>query len=170
MKLSDDMKRIVTEQRLGFVATVTPDGLPNLSPKGTIMAADDSLLVFADVASPNTVANLAGNPAMEINVVDPVVRKGYRFRGSATVHSGDDDGSTGEGWYSRGLAMLADGGSSLTEDRVRSIIVMEVREAAAVISPAYDVESSEVTIASGWIDRFTRLYRERFGEPGEEVD
>ncbi len=66
--------------------------------------------------------------------------------------------------------MLADGGSSLTEDRVRSIIVMEVREAAAVISPAYDVESSEVTIASGWIDRFTRLYRERFGEPGEEVD
>src|SRR6266581_2563776 len=29
------MKRLVTEQRLGFVATVCPDGTPNLSPKGT---------------------------------------------------------------------------------------------------------------------------------------
>ena len=29
MNLSDDMKRVVREQRLGFVATVTPDGHHN---------------------------------------------------------------------------------------------------------------------------------------------
>jgi len=34
--LTDDMKRIVREQRLGYIATVCPDGTPNLSPKGTI--------------------------------------------------------------------------------------------------------------------------------------
>ena len=33
---TDDMKRIVAEQKLAFVATVCPDGTPNLSPKGTI--------------------------------------------------------------------------------------------------------------------------------------
>jgi len=31
--LTPDMKRIVAEQKLGFVATVCPDGTPNVSPK-----------------------------------------------------------------------------------------------------------------------------------------
>jgi len=33
--LTGDMKRVVLEQRLGFAATVCPDGAPNFSPKGT---------------------------------------------------------------------------------------------------------------------------------------
>jgi hypothetical protein len=35
MELTDDMRRVVREQSLGFVATVRPDGTPALSPKGT---------------------------------------------------------------------------------------------------------------------------------------
>ena len=34
--ISADMKRAVEEQRLGFIATVCPDGTPNLSPKGIV--------------------------------------------------------------------------------------------------------------------------------------
>ena len=75
MKLSADMQRVVREQRLGFVATVTPDGRPNLSPKGTTGLWDDERLFFADIASPGTVAN----PHVEINVVDSILRKGFRF-------------------------------------------------------------------------------------------
>lgn len=37
-RLTADMRRVVTEQRLGFVAPVSPDGAPNLSPKGTVRA------------------------------------------------------------------------------------------------------------------------------------
>jgi hypothetical protein len=33
--LTREMKQVLDEQRLGFVATVGPDGTPNLSPKGT---------------------------------------------------------------------------------------------------------------------------------------
>ena len=33
--LTPDMKRIIEEQRLGFVATASLDGMPNVSPKGT---------------------------------------------------------------------------------------------------------------------------------------
>jgi predicted pyridoxine 5'-phosphate oxidase superfamily flavin-nucleotide-binding protein len=79
------MKRVVEEQRLAFVATVNADGTPNLSPKGTIAVLDDDHLMFADLASPQTIANLADNPAVEINVVDQVARKGYRFKGRALV-------------------------------------------------------------------------------------
>ena len=49
--LTDDMQRVVNEQRLGFVATVCPDGTPNLSPKGTTTVWDDDHLVFADIHS-----------------------------------------------------------------------------------------------------------------------
>src|SRR5437773_7334021 len=86
MRLSEDMKRVVLEQRLGFVATVTPDGRPNLSPKGTTTVLDDEHLLFADIASPGTVANLTSSPFVEVNVVDPIRRKGYRFKGKGEVH------------------------------------------------------------------------------------
>src|SRR4029079_5118626 len=54
--LTDDMKSVVREQSLGFVATVCPDGTPNLSPKGTTMVWDDDHLVFADIVSPGTIS------------------------------------------------------------------------------------------------------------------
>ena len=49
------------------------------------MVWDDDHLVFADICSPTTIANLRHNPAVEINVVDVVLRKGYRFKGTASV-------------------------------------------------------------------------------------
>src|SRR5207249_6992589 len=79
------MKRVVPEQRLGFVATVCPDGTPNLSPKGTTAVWDDDHIVFADIRSPSKVSNLRRNPSTEINLVDPMVRKGYRFKGVASA-------------------------------------------------------------------------------------
>ena len=41
--LTADMKRVVEQQRLGFVATVCADGTPNLSPKGTTAVWDDPI-------------------------------------------------------------------------------------------------------------------------------
>jgi predicted pyridoxine 5'-phosphate oxidase superfamily flavin-nucleotide-binding protein len=63
VRLTDDMKRIVLEQRLGYAATVCADGTPNLSPKGTTTVFDDEHLMFADIHSPGTVRNLRRNPA-----------------------------------------------------------------------------------------------------------
>ena len=89
MPLDADMKRVVTEQSLGFVATVCPDGTPNLSPKETLAVWDDEHLVFLDLRSPRTMRNIASNPAMEVNVVDPILRKGTagRPRSSPTAQS-----------------------------------------------------------------------------------
>ncbi len=38
--LTDDMKRLVEEQKLAFHATVCPDGSPNLSDDGTTTEAE----------------------------------------------------------------------------------------------------------------------------------
>jgi predicted pyridoxine 5'-phosphate oxidase superfamily flavin-nucleotide-binding protein len=159
MKLTADMQRVVMEQRLGFVATVTPDGEPNLSPKGTTIVLDDAHLMFADIASPGTVANLAVNPHVEINVVDPVVRKGYRFKGTASVHPGGE-------MYDRGIDALHAHGSSLTRDRVRAIVVVAVTSADILISPAYDGGASEAEIAASWLQRINEAHTSRT-ETGE---
>jgi uncharacterized protein len=128
VRLSEQMQRVVSKQRLGFVATVTPDGSLSVSPKGTTRIWDDEQLFFADIASPGTVANLRANPHVEVNVVDPIRRKGSRFKGTATVHT---SGAT----YERGLQILRDQASTANRERVRSIVVIGVVEVAELISP-----------------------------------
>src|SRR5437763_5568324 len=83
------MRRVV-EAELGFIATVCPDGTPNLSPKGTTAGWDDDHLVFADLRSPGPVENLRSNTSVEINVVDQLVRKGYRFQATGVVYTEGD--------------------------------------------------------------------------------
>lgn len=44
--LTPEIKEFVQKNKLGFVATVCPDGTPNLSPKGTTTVWDDEHLVL----------------------------------------------------------------------------------------------------------------------------
>ena len=153
--LDADMQRVVHEQQLGFVATVGPDGSPNLSPKGTTRVWDDDHLFFADLCSPQTVSNIRHGSQVEVNVVDPFVRKGYRFKGSAVVHERDTDG------YEEGIRRLREGGSTLT-DRVENIVVIEVLEARALISPAYDDgRLTEEEMIRRHRERLARLHPDR---------
>ena len=129
--LTDDMKRVVREQRLGFYATVCEDGSPNLSPKGTTYVLDYDHLFFADIRSPQTVANVRRGSLAEVNVIDPLVRKGYRFKGPGEIHE------PGTSRYDECVERLREAGSTLV-DRVNAIVVIEVREARPLVSPAYD--------------------------------
>ncbi len=132
--LTADMKRVVAEQKLGFVATVNADGSPNLSPKGTMQVLDDEHIIFADIRSPGTMANLARHPVLEINFVDPFSRKGYRFKGTARV----------VGKQTPEFAQLAARyQASMLSDRYRAFVVVRVTQAAALVSPAYDAGASE---------------------------
>ena len=138
--LTEDMKRIVLEQRLGFAATVCPDGTPNLSPKGTTTVWDDDHLIFADICSPDTIANLQHNPAIEINVVDPEVRKGYRFKGTAVV-------LTEGALFDQIIAFYRQRG---TRSPIRSIVLITVNRALPLISPAYDLGATETEVREQW--------------------
>ena len=152
--LTDDMHRVVEEQRLGFVATVCPDGTPNVSPKGTVAVWDDNHLVFADIRSPRTVKNLRANPAVEINVVDPLVRKGYRFKGTAQVF---DEGPR----FEEILAFYRRRGS---KSAIRSVVLVRVERALPVISPAYDGRATEAEVRASWQRYWHSLRREELPE------
>jgi uncharacterized protein len=150
MRLTEDMKRVVLEQRLGFVATVTPDGRPNLSPKGTTTVLDDEHLLFADIASPGTVANLSTSPFVEVNVVDPIRRKGYRFKGTAVAHRAGE-------LFERGLDLLEQRAYTTQRDSIRAVVVIAVEDAAPLVSPVYATGADEAAVAAKWLEHHRTL-------------
>ena len=160
MQLDDDMRRVVREQRLGFVATVCPDGTPNLSPKGTTIVWDDEHLVFLHLHSADTVANLAANPTIEINVVDPLVRKGYRFKGTAEVLT--------EGELHDQVVDFFRVQRGTDPKRIRAVVMVSVDAAAAVVSPAYDLGAREDDVVRQWRDHHLGLATQRLKEANSE--
>lgn len=128
--IDQDMRAIVDGAKLGFVATICADGSPNLSPKGTIRVWDDDHLVFLNQASPNTVANLRRDPRLEVNVVDFLKRRGYRFKGTAELRGPGDEVFE---WMYRWLLDLHGPGYPAHE-----AILVRVERALPVRSPAYD--------------------------------
>ena len=138
--LTDEMRRLIEAQRLCYVATVDADGATNLSAKGTLVVWGANTLAFADIRSPRTVANLRVNPRVEINVVDPIARKGYRFKGAAEVHR--------EGpLFERGLSLYSERGVT---SAIRTIVIVHVTRALPMISPAYDTGRSEADVRAQW--------------------
>ena len=153
--LTPDMKRIIQEQRLGFVATADREGKPNVSPKGTFVVLDDETIAFGEIRSPGTIRNLRINPRIEVNFVDPFVRKGYRFAGTAIVVERGD--GTFDALLGRFRSMLA--------PRMRAIVAITVTKALPLTSPVYDDGKTEPELRRAWTTRFRKLQpNERFEE------
>jgi uncharacterized protein len=153
--LTPDMKRIIEEQRLGFVATADPNGTPNVSPKGTFVVLNDETIAFGEIRSPGTIRNLRANPRIEVNFVDPFVRKGYRFSGTAIVVERADGAFDALLGHFRGA--LA--------PRIRAIVTITVTKALPLTSPAYDDGNTEPELRRAWTTRFRKLQpNQRFEE------
>lgn len=139
--LTEEIQRVVREQRLGYVATVAPDGSPSVSPKGSVTVWDSDHLMFADVESPHTIRNLGQNARVEVNVVDPFVRKGYRFAGTATILRNGDV-------YWKALERYKSEGADIR--RVRALVLIKVATVAPVISPVYLTGLTEAEVRRLW--------------------
>src|SRR3954447_14605411 len=148
--LTEDMKRVVREQRLGYVATVCPDGSPNVSPKGTTTVWDDDHLVFADIRSPRTIANLKQNPAIEINIVDWFTRKGYRMKGIATVI---EAGAR----FDELITFYEQQGLTDAPRRIQALVMINVQRALPLISPAYDRDVTEDQVRARWEEHYQHI-------------
>jgi predicted pyridoxine 5'-phosphate oxidase superfamily flavin-nucleotide-binding protein len=151
--LTQDMQRVVREQGLGFWATVCEDGSPNLSPKGTTCVWDDDRLFFAEICSPQTLNNIRRGSLVEVNVIDPFIRKGYRFKGPALIHE------RGTQEFIDGIERLHAQGSTLQAERVNAIVIIEVQDANPLISPAYDdPDTTELDQLRTYQTRYARLH------------
>ncbi|MDC0208958.1 pyridoxamine 5'-phosphate oxidase family protein [Nitrosopumilus sp.] len=145
--ISSEIKSFLNSQKLGYVATVSSDGKPNISPKGTIISWTSDLLVFANIRSPDTMSNLRTNPSMEINVIDPLSRKGYLFIGTGKIIKDTplfDEIVT----YYR---------NSGIQSPINSVVLVTVLSVSEVTSPLYDLGKSENEIKLRWKKYFNDL-------------
>ena len=138
--ISEEIKNFVNSQKLGYVATVSKDGTPNLSPKGTIVVMGESTLAFADIRSPQTIQNLQDNPSVEINVVDPFQRLGYRFKGEGKIISEGSEFDKILDYY-RNIGV---------KSKINSVVVVDVKSMSEVTSPSYDLGVTKDELVSKW--------------------
>ena len=140
VKISKEIKDLVDHQRLGFVATVSPDNTPNLSPKGTVIVWEDEFIVFGDIRSPNTIANIKKNPAVEINVIDHFKRRGYRFKGTALIiDSGEEYEKIQSLYKERGI-----------KTKINAFVKVKVDLVSEVTAPSYDLGVTEEQLVEKW--------------------
>jgi len=138
--ISEEIKNFVNSQKLGYVATVSNDGAPNLSPKGTIVVMNESTLVFADIRSPQTIQNLQNNPSVEINVVDPFQRLGYRFKGECKIiNEGPEFDKILDYYVNVGI-----------KSKINSVVIVDVESMSEVTSPSYDLGVTKDELISKW--------------------
>ena len=145
--ITSKIMEFIDRQKLGYIATVTPDGLPNISPKGTIIGWSTTMLAFADIRSPDTVKNLQINPHVQINIVDPVLRRGYLFEGKAEIAT-DNETRTKILEHYKKIGIKSE---------IRAIILVKVSSVTEVTSPLYDLGITEQEIKSKWKKYFENL-------------
>lgn len=141
--ITDEIAGFMERVRLGFVATASPDGRPNVSPKGSLMRSGESSIAFAHIRSPDTVANLKSNPAVEVSVISFVSRRGYLFAGRGRVVS--------EGPEFRKMAdMFKEAG---IRSPVEAAVIIDVDRIEETTSPLYDLGYDEAQITRMWKGR-----------------
>ncbi|MDC0035937.1 pyridoxamine 5'-phosphate oxidase family protein [Nitrosopumilus sp.] len=145
--ITNKIKIFLSTQKLGYVATVSSKGKPNISPKGTIIAWSSELLAFANIRSPDTIINLQNNPFIEINVIDPLSRKGYLFKGTGKIIKDTS-------MYDDIVNYYRNAG---IQSPINSIVIINVSSVSEVISPLYDLGKTEEEIKLKWKNFFNNF-------------
>lgn len=151
MKLPISAKVLIDQFPLGFVATVTKDGAPSLSPKGTFLILDDETIAFAEIRSPQTVANLAHWPETEVNFIDIWKRKGVRVFGAATViQRGSDEFAALLPKWEEPFPALA--------PRINAIVAIATGRVKMMTTPPYDDGVTEQDMIATYKAKFAEIY------------
>lgn len=150
--LTPSMKDLIATFPLGFVATVTPDGTPAVSPKGTFLVLDDTRIGFADIRSPGTRRNLAANPAVEVNFIDPFKRKAVRVTGTATLHPKTS------AWFADAHPKWLDVFGDLAK-RISCLVEIDLSQAHEIWTPPYDDGVTEAEMIATYRAKFGALYQ-----------
>jgi len=89
-KLTEEAKQAIGTIHPAYIATASKTGKPNVSAKGSLRVLDDEHVIFTDVHSPRTIANIKENQQVAIICLDAATRKGVRIWGKAEIISFGD--------------------------------------------------------------------------------
>lgn len=67
----DDLLHLLTDPNFGHLATVRPDGSPQVNPMWFLFDAESNTIRFTHTTKRAKFRNLQSNPAMALEVIDP---------------------------------------------------------------------------------------------------
>ena len=149
--LNQFAKQLIERFPLGFVATVTEDGMPSLSPKGTFFILDDETIAFAEIRSPGTMKNLSHLAKAEVNFIDIWLRKGVRVFGSVEVIERGNKG------FDELAPRWRDAFPALA-DRMNAIVKIRAERVKLMATPPYDDGATEEEMIALYKDKFAEIY------------
>ncbi len=147
--ITRDAARIIRDFPLGIVSTVTVDGRPAASPKGTFLVLDDTTLAYGDIRSPGTLANLRKTPMAEVVFVDPFRRKGVRLSGNTEIIE------TESVRFNQLHPQWLDTWGDLAR-RIQALVLIHVDRVLPLATPPYDDGATE--------DEMIALYKAKYAE------
>lgn len=143
------MQTLIRNFSAGAVATVNQDGSPSVSPKATFVVLNESRIAFGNMRSPRTLQNLRRNPAIEICFTDILSRRAVRVSGTAKMVAkaqADEtlDTAFAEQW-------------GLYQPHIEPYVVIDVKAAEMIISPAYDRGLTEAELRKTNLEKLNSL-------------
>jgi uncharacterized protein len=135
--LSPDVIQAAQDSVLCWLATVDADGQPNVSPKEIYAIFDDAHMVVANIASPNSVRNIAQSSKVCVTFVDILVQKGFKVYGTASVVRRAAPGF--DRWAAPLLGMAGE------RFPIHSVIVVAATAVEPVLAPSYRLYPGETT-------------------------
>lgn len=85
MSLTPEIKASIDKTVLCWLATVSSENQPNVSPKEIFSYYRIDQIIIANIASPQSAKNIRANENVCISFIDILVQKGFKIKGIAKV-------------------------------------------------------------------------------------
>jgi len=119
----------INKSVLCWLATSSRENIPNVSPKEIFVPVGKDLLLIANIASPQSVANIEENENVCVSLVDIFVQKGFQLKGKARIIRSSDTEYT----------IKAKPLQEMTGEKFRIISIIEIliTSVKPIVAPSY---------------------------------
>lgn len=90
MKLTADIKNSIDKSVLCWLATVSKENTPNVSPKEIFNHFGTDQIIIANIASPQSVQNINSHKQVCVSFIDILIQKGFQLKGKARIINNSD--------------------------------------------------------------------------------
>ena len=85
MNITPEIKKYIDKSVLCWLATVSEQGIPNVSPKEIFTDYGPDKIIIANIASPQSVRNIMQNSNVCVSFIDILAQKGFQIKGKAEI-------------------------------------------------------------------------------------
>ncbi len=86
----EEISQFVNRSVLCWLATSSPDNVPNVSPKEVFACYGEHYLIIANIASPGSAKNIQDNSQVCVSFIDILVQKGFQIKCKAEIVTDSD--------------------------------------------------------------------------------